>query len=53
MPNKNIEPDFCPECRGKIEYNSFEKSGTDCTDCGLVINRFFGNRSNRLKKKIV
>lgn len=35
MPDKNIEPEFCPECGGKIEYSSFEKS---CIDCSLVID---------------
>ncbi|MFX0007202.1 MAG: hypothetical protein ACFFAV_10810 [Candidatus Hermodarchaeota archaeon] len=32
------ETDKCPECKGKVIINSFEKI---CKDCGLVINNFF------------
>ncbi len=41
----------CPECRGKIILNSFEKI---CKDCGLVINNFFKESAfvfNDLKNK--
>lgn len=45
------EAEKCPECRGKIILNSFEKI---CKDCGLVINNFFKESAfvfNDLKNK--
>ena len=36
--NYHEENDKCPECKGKLIINSFEKI---CKECGLVINNFF------------
>ncbi|MFW9829041.1 MAG: hypothetical protein ACFFEY_15800 [Candidatus Thorarchaeota archaeon] len=41
--NTNIEnSERCPECKGKIILNSFEKI---CKECGLVINNLFKESS--------
>jgi transcription initiation factor TFIIIB Brf1 subunit/transcription initiation factor TFIIB len=45
------ESDKCPECKGKVIVNSFEKI---CKECGLVINNFFKESAfvfNDLKTK--
>jgi len=42
--NENEKDIFneCPECRGKIILNSYEKI---CSECGLVVNNFFKESS--------
>ena len=50
--NYHEENDKCPECKGKLIINSFEKI---CKECGLVINNFFKESTfifNDLRNKI-